>query len=80
MSLQRSAQTDHSLDDFSKSLSNEVRILLKEVGDLREARRALYMELADLLLMKGRQSSGDLMAVLPYPSKPPQNPAAKKVS
>ena len=61
----------------------EVRVLLKEVGDLRESRRALYMyvslsarppgrhdcntrcfgadatrELADLLLMKGRQSAG----------------------
>lgn len=32
-----------SLDDFSKALSGEVRSLLKEVGDLRENRRALYM-------------------------------------
>jgi hypothetical protein len=31
------------LDDFSKALSGEVRSLLKEVGDLRENRRALYM-------------------------------------
>lgn len=45
------------LDDFSKALSvsseacapkrfllqGEVRVLLKEVGDLRESRRALYM-------------------------------------
>lgn len=45
------------LDDFSKALSGEVRVLLKEVGDLRESRRALYMELAELLLMKGRQST-----------------------
>jgi len=51
----------------------EVRALLNEVGDLREWRRALYLcvrfgnshfadgllrELADLLLMKGRQSQG----------------------
>ncbi|WVQ86046.1 hypothetical protein IAT38_008214 [Cryptococcus sp. DSM 104549] len=56
------------LDDFSKALSGEVRTLLKEVGDLRESRRALYMELAELLLMKHRQSSGDLMAILPYPA------------
>ena len=60
-----------------------MRVLLKEVGDLRESRRALYMyvslfacsprrhhhntrrfgadasrEIADLLLMKGRQSAG----------------------
>ncbi|KAK8850475.1 hypothetical protein IAR55_004393 [Kwoniella newhampshirensis] len=58
------------LDDFSKALSGEVRTLLKEVGDLRESRRALYMELAELLLMKGRQSAGDLMAILPYPAAP----------
>lgn len=35
------------------------------------------------MLTKGRQSGGDLMAVLPYPSKPPAKPAApaeKKVS
>ncbi|WRT70644.1 uncharacterized protein IL334_007642 [Kwoniella shivajii] len=63
------------LDDFSKALSGEVRVLLKEVGDLRESRRALYMELAELLLMKGRQSAGDLMAVMPYPANPPGNPA-----
>ncbi|KAK6906657.1 hypothetical protein I203_100644 [Kwoniella mangroviensis CBS 8507] len=63
------------LDDFSKALSGEVRVLLKEVGDLRESRRALYMELAELLLMKGRQSAGDLMAVIPYPAGAPKNPA-----
>ncbi|WVR08584.1 hypothetical protein IAU60_005639 [Kwoniella sp. DSM 27419] len=62
------------LDDFSKALSGEVRVLLKEVGDLRESRRALYMELAELLLMKGRQSAGDLMAILPYPAAPPGAP------
>ncbi|ORX41083.1 hypothetical protein BD324DRAFT_678476 [Kockovaella imperatae] len=66
------------LDDFSKALSGEVRVLLKEVGDLRESRRALYMEIADLLLMKGRQSAGDLMAILPYPVAPPKNPQASK--
>ncbi|OCF45693.1 hypothetical protein I317_00596 [Kwoniella heveanensis CBS 569] len=48
------------LDDFSKALSGEVRVLLKEVGDLRESRRALYI---------------DLMAILPYPAAPPKNPA-----
>ncbi|GHJ85207.1 hypothetical protein NliqN6_1609 [Naganishia liquefaciens] len=55
------------LDDFSKALSGEVRALLKEVGDLRETRRALYYELAELLLLKGRQSAGDLMAIMPWP-------------
>lgn len=28
--------------------------------------------------MKGRQQSGDLMGVLPYPQKPPAKPADKK--
>ncbi|WVN89721.1 uncharacterized protein L203_104951 [Cryptococcus depauperatus CBS 7841] len=63
------------IDDFAKALSGEVRVLLKEVGDLRESRRALYMEMAELLLMKGRQSAGDLMGILPYPTAPPKNPA-----
>lgn len=31
------------LDDFCKSIAGEVRSLLKEVGDLREQRRAMYM-------------------------------------
>jgi hypothetical protein len=68
------------LDNFSRVLANEVKVLLKEVGDMREARRGLYYELADLLLLKGRQSGGDLMAVVPYPSKPPTKPGEKKVS
>lgn len=67
-----------SLEDFSKGLSTEVRTLLKEVGDLRECRRALYVELAELLLMKGRQSQGDMLAIMPYPTKPPAKPEAKK--
>ena len=29
------------LNDFSKALANEVRILLQEVGQLRDERRAL---------------------------------------
>lgn len=74
----RKSRTNSSLDDFSRQLSGEVRVLLKEVGDIREARRALYMEMADLLLMKGRQSGGDLMAIVPYPAKPPAKPAEKK--
>jgi hypothetical protein len=71
----------HSMRRAKRELTHqgEVRVLLKEVGDLRESRRALYMcvslslwlgaptrctgadtlrEIADLLLMKGRQSAG----------------------
>ncbi|TYJ54390.1 hypothetical protein B9479_004978 [Cryptococcus floricola] len=57
------------LDEFSKALSSEVRVLLNEVGNLRESRRALYMELAELLLMKNRQSQGDLIALYPMDPK-----------
>lgn len=66
------------LDDFSKSLASEVRPLLREVGDLREMRRAIQYEIADLCLFKGRQSSGDLMAVMPWPggSAPGKPPGA----
>ncbi|KLT44861.1 hypothetical protein CC85DRAFT_231014, partial [Cutaneotrichosporon oleaginosum] len=37
------------MDNFSRSLANEVRVLIKEVGDLREARRSMHYELAELL-------------------------------
>lgn len=70
--------SDLSLNDFSKELSGEVRTLIKEVGDLRECRRALYVELAELLLMKGRQNQGDMLAIMPYPTKPPPKPVEQK--
>jgi hypothetical protein len=38
--LTRSAQY---LDEFSRSLANEVRVLLQEVGDLREKKRAAQL-------------------------------------
>ncbi|KAF8336974.1 uncharacterized protein EI90DRAFT_2910894, partial [Cantharellus anzutake] len=46
------------LDDFSKALSAEVRMLLKEVGKLREEKRALQHELGMLLCMKSKYSPG----------------------
>lgn len=39
------------LDDFSKALSEEVRMLLKEVGKLREEKRALQQYVFNLLLI-----------------------------
>ncbi|KAF9507041.1 hypothetical protein BS47DRAFT_1374002 [Hydnum rufescens UP504] len=40
------------LDDFSKALSAEVRMLLKEVGKLREEKRTLQFELGALLTLQ----------------------------
>ncbi|KAF9011887.1 hypothetical protein BDQ17DRAFT_794534 [Cyathus striatus] len=46
------------LDEFSKALASEVRMLLGEVGKLREERRALQLELGELLCMKSRHGPG----------------------
>ncbi|KAJ7130233.1 hypothetical protein C8R44DRAFT_613736 [Mycena epipterygia] len=46
------------LDDFSKALASEVRMLLGEVGKLREERRALQHELGYLLCMKAKYGPG----------------------
>ncbi|KAJ7326364.1 hypothetical protein DFH08DRAFT_926252 [Mycena albidolilacea] len=46
------------LDEFSKALAQEVRMLLGEVGKLREERRALQHEMGYLLCMKGKYGAG----------------------
>ncbi|KAJ7253065.1 hypothetical protein B0H12DRAFT_1233772 [Mycena haematopus] len=46
------------LDEFSKALASEVRMLLGEVGKLREERRALQHELGYLLCMKSKYGPG----------------------
>ncbi|KAF8639219.1 hypothetical protein AX17_001704 [Amanita inopinata Kibby_2008] len=46
------------LDEFSKALATEVRMLLGEVGKLREERRALQHELGFLLTMKSKYGPG----------------------
>ncbi|KAF7292941.1 PH domain-containing protein [Mycena indigotica] len=46
------------LDEFSKALASEVRMLLGEVGKLREERRALQHELGYLLTMKSKYGPG----------------------
>ncbi|KAF8308980.1 hypothetical protein DL93DRAFT_2063403, partial [Clavulina sp. PMI_390] len=48
----------HYLDEFSKALSAEVRILLKEVGKLREEKRSLQHELGSLLALKSQYGPG----------------------
>ncbi|KAJ3992562.1 hypothetical protein F5050DRAFT_904406 [Lentinula boryana] len=46
------------LDEFSKALASEVRILLSEVGKLREERRALQHEIGYLLCMRSKYGPG----------------------
>ncbi|KAI0062511.1 hypothetical protein BV25DRAFT_1870279 [Artomyces pyxidatus] len=46
------------LNDFSKALASEVRILLQEVGKLRDERRALQHEIAELMAVKAKHSAG----------------------
>jgi len=46
------------LDDFSRALATEVRMLLGEVGRIREERRALQHEIGELLCMKSKYGPG----------------------
>ncbi|GLB39491.1 hypothetical protein LshimejAT787_0700010 [Lyophyllum shimeji] len=46
------------LNDFSKALAGEVRILLAEVGKLRDERRALQFEIAELMNLKSKHGAG----------------------
>ncbi|PPQ65977.1 hypothetical protein CVT24_011194 [Panaeolus cyanescens] len=46
------------LDEFSRALASEVRLLLGEVGRIREERRALQHEISDLLALRAKYSPG----------------------
>ncbi|KAH0831167.1 hypothetical protein J3R83DRAFT_13743 [Lanmaoa asiatica] len=46
------------LDEFSKALATEVRMLLGEVGKLREERRNIQHELGYLMMMKSKYGPG----------------------
>ncbi|KAG6330770.1 hypothetical protein ID866_8320 [Astraeus odoratus] len=46
------------LDEFSKALASEVRMLLGEVGKLREERRTIQHELGFLMMMRAKYSPG----------------------
>jgi len=71
------------LNDFSKALASEVRILLQEVGKLRDERRALQFEIAQLMAMKSQHGPGGEFApdwkpetpAMPPPPPPPGPPA-----
>ncbi|KAK0460453.1 uncharacterized protein EV420DRAFT_1641000 [Desarmillaria tabescens] len=70
------------INDFSKALASEVRILLAEVGQLRDERRALQFEIAELMSAKSKHGAGgeytpdwrpppEPQALLPPPPPPP---------
>ncbi|KAI0786940.1 hypothetical protein C8Q75DRAFT_254313 [Abortiporus biennis] len=75
---------DRYLNDFSKALASEVRILLDEVGKLRDERRQLQYEIAELMAVKSKHGAGgeytpDWMPKrepTPPPASPPPPPPA----
>ena len=50
--------TPKYIQDFGKALSGEVRILLQEVGKLRDERRQLQFEIAELMALKSKHGAG----------------------
>ncbi|KAJ7758094.1 hypothetical protein DFH07DRAFT_868043 [Mycena maculata] len=63
------------INDFSKALAGEVRILLAEVGQLRDERRALQYEIAELMSVKSKHGAGGEYAPEWRP-KPEEEPPA----
>ncbi|TCD67193.1 hypothetical protein EIP91_000420 [Steccherinum ochraceum] len=72
------------MTDFSKALASEVKILLAEVGKLRDERRQLQYEIADLMATRSKYGSGGEYApnwapkreATPPPVSPPPVPLA----
>ncbi|KIK98999.1 hypothetical protein PAXRUDRAFT_823222 [Paxillus rubicundulus Ve08.2h10] len=66
------------LNDFSKALASEVRILLAEVGKLRDERRQLQFEIAELMAVKSKHGAGGEYSPdwRPQPQEPPPPPPA----
>ncbi|KAF8958935.1 hypothetical protein BDZ97DRAFT_1761747 [Flammula alnicola] len=62
------------LDEFSRALATEVRMLLGEVGKIREERRALQHEIGDLLCMKAKYGPGGEYEPDWKPPGPPPGP------
>ncbi|KAJ7617731.1 hypothetical protein FB45DRAFT_932549 [Roridomyces roridus] len=50
------------IQDFSKALAGEVKILLAEVGKLRDEKRALQFEIAELMSIKAKHSAEGVYA------------------
>ncbi|KAH7880064.1 uncharacterized protein C8R40DRAFT_1066182 [Lentinula edodes] len=64
------------LNDFSKALAGEVRILLEEVGKLRDERRQLQFEIAELMAVKSKHSLGGQYAPPEWIAKQLEPPPA----
>ncbi|KAJ6589509.1 hypothetical protein B0H19DRAFT_1367826 [Mycena capillaripes] len=62
------------INDFSKALAGEVKILLAEVGKLRDEKRALQFEIAELMSIKAKHSADGVYA--PGWAPPPPAPEA----
>jgi len=63
-------QAPKYINDFSKALASEVRILLQEVGKLRDERRALQYEIAQLMALKSQHGPGGEFAPQWKPEQP----------
>ncbi|KAJ7142685.1 hypothetical protein C8R44DRAFT_194186 [Mycena epipterygia] len=72
------------INDFSKALAGEMKILLAEVGKLRDEKRALQFEIAELMSIKAKHSEGlyapgwepgTQLQVAPAEPAPPAAPA-----
>ncbi|KAJ7861987.1 hypothetical protein B0H14DRAFT_2741063 [Mycena olivaceomarginata] len=65
------------INDFSKALAGEVKILLAEVGKLRDEKRALQFEIAELMAIKAKHSADGVYAPgwAPPPPAAPEPPA-----
>jgi len=72
----RLAEAPKYINDFSKALASEVRILLQEVGKLRDERRALQFEIAQLLSLKSQHGPGGEFAPDWKPDAPAEKPRA----
>ncbi|KAF8270087.1 hypothetical protein EI94DRAFT_1798579 [Lactarius quietus] len=64
------------LDEFSKSLATEVRMLLGEVGKLREERRNIQFEIGTLLCLRSKYEAGGMFDPDWKPSTHPLGPQA----
>ncbi|OBZ76447.1 hypothetical protein A0H81_03103 [Grifola frondosa] len=65
------------IHDFSKALASEVRILLAEVGKLRDERRQLQYEIAELMSVKSKHGAGGeyMPDWAPKPDQAPDPPS-----
>nr|GAT49306.1 predicted protein [Mycena chlorophos] len=70
------------INDFTKALAGEVRILLAEVDQLRDERRKIQYEIAELMSLKSKHGEGGeyvpdwrpMPEALPMPPPPPEEP------